>query len=324
VFAALGEPRLGFPHGVVTMTIFNTAAVCPRHAALCALVLALPLTSPLAHAGTAPTIGGKPATSVEVTHKYEFQPTAKDASGAKLTFSITNKPWWASFSAATGQLSGTAPHTATFSGIAICVSNGTARSCLPAFALKVTALPDDPPVLSGKPAATATVGAAFSFQPTARDPNGLKLTFSIWGKPAWLNFDKTTGRLYGTPTAADVGKYSPIGISASDGYYASSLPSFGITVPSGGASLPPSAVTIAWTPPTENTNGSTLTNLAGYHIYYGTTQANLDKVVDITNPGLASYVLSDLTSGTWYFALTSVNSAGVESVRSSVISTVVE
>jgi Putative Ig domain len=305
------------------MSKLNTAAVCPRQAALCALVLALPLTSPHASAGTAPTISGKPATSVVETHKYEFQPTAKDA-GAKLTFSITNKPWWATFSASTGQLAGTAAHTATFSDIVICVSNGTSRSCLPSFALKVTALPDTPPVLSGKPAATATVGRAYSFTPTARDPNGLKLIFLIWGKPAWLNFDKATGRLYGTPTAAEVGKYGPMGIEATDGYYQSSLPGFAVTVPSQGASLPPSAVTIAWTPPTENTNGSTLTNLAGYHIYYGTNQSNLNKVVDITNPGLASYVLSDLTSGTWYFALTSVNAAGVESVRSSVISTVVD
>jgi Putative Ig domain len=306
------------------MSIYNTAAVCPRHAALCALVLALPLTSPVARASTAPTISGTPAKSVEVTHAYRFQPTAKGAAGAKLTFSITNKPWWATFSAATGLLAGTAAHTATFSGIAICVSNGAARTCLPSFTLKVTAPPDEPPVLSGKPAATAAVGSAYSFQPTARDPNGMKLTFTIWGKPAWLHFDNSTGRLYGTPTAANVGKYGPMGISATDGYYTSSLPGFAVTVPSGGASLPPASVTIAWTPPTENTNGSTLTNLAGYHIYYGTTQSNLNKVVDITNPGLATYVLSNLTSGTWYFALTSVNSAGVESVRSSVISTVVD
>jgi hypothetical protein len=315
---------MGFPHGVVTMSYFNTAAVCPRYAALYALVLALPLTSPLARATTAPTISGKPATSVVETHEYEFQPTAKASGDAKLTFSITNKPWWATFKPATGQLAGTATHTATFSGIVICVSNGTSRSCLPSFTLKVVALPDTPPVISGKPAATATVGSVYSFTPTARDPNGLKLTFMIWGKPAWLNLDKTTGRLYGTPTAADVGKYGPMGIEASDGYYESALPGFAITVPSQGASLPPSAVTIGWTPPTENTNGSTLTNLAGYHLYYGTNQSNLSKVVDITNPGLASYVLSDLTSGTWYFALTSVNSAGVESVRSTVISTVVE
>jgi len=306
------------------MSTYNTAAVCPRHAALCALVLALPLTSPLARASTAPTISGTPATSVEQAHQYSFQPTANNSSGGKLTFSITNKPWWATFNSSTGLLSGISYQASTFAGIAICVSNGTARSCLPSFAVKVTKLPDDPPVLSGNPAVTATVGSAYSFQPTARDPNGLALTFSVWGKPAWLNFDKATGRLYGTPTAANVGKYGPMGIEASDGYYVGSLPAFAITVPSQGASLPPSAVTLAWTPPTENTNGSTLTNLAGYHIYYGTSQSNLSKVVDISNPGVASYVLSDLTSGTWYFALTSVNSAGVESERSSIISTVVD
>lgn len=306
------------------MSVFNTAAACPRQAALCALLLALPLSSPRASAGTAPTIRGTPATSVIETHEYEFQPTASDSAGGKLTFSITNKPWWASFSSSTGLLSGTSLHAATFSDIVICVSAGASRSCLPAFAVKVLTLPDDPPVLSGKPAATATVGSAYSFQPTARDPNGRKLTFGIWGKPAWLNFDSATGRLYGTPTAADVRRYGPIGITASDGYYQGDLPSFAITVPSQGAALPPSGVTIAWTPPTENTNGSALTNLAGYHLYYGTTQSNLSKVVEITNPGLASYVLSDLSSGTWYFALTSINTAGVESARSTVISTVVE
>jgi Putative Ig domain len=306
------------------MSIYNTAAVCPRHAALCALLLALPLSAPLASASTAPTISGTPATSVIETHEYEFQPAAKDAAGGKLAFSISNKPWWASFNSSTGLLAGTSLHAATFSGIVICVSAGTSRKCLPAFAVKVLPLPDNPPVLSGRAAATATVGSAYSFQPTARDPNGRKLTFGIWGKPAWLNFDKSTGRLYGTPTAVAVGKYSPIGITASDGYYQGSLPAFAITVPSQGASLPPSGVTIAWTPPTENTNGSALTNLAGYHIYYGTAQSNLSKVVDITNPGLASYVVSDLSSGTWYFALTSINTAGVESERSAVISTVVQ
>lgn len=306
------------------MSNINTAAVCLRQAALCALVLALPLTSPLARASTAPTISGKPATRVVAKHEYRFQPTARDSANTRLKFSITNKPWWARFNSGSGLLAGIAAHSATFRGIHICVSNGTARSCLPSFTLKVVSLSDTPPVISGKPAATATVGSVYSFRPTARDPNGLKLTFMIWGKPAWLNFDRATGRLYGTPTAANVGKFGPMSIAVSDGHIESDLPGFAITVSSGGTSLPPSAVTIAWTPPTENTNGSTLTNLAGYHIYYGTSQANLNKVVDISNPGLASYVLSDLTSGKWFFALTSVNSAGVESVRSTVISTVVE
>jgi len=321
MFAALAKSvfRTGW-----SMSILNTAVVPPRCAAVCALALALPVTASPASAAAVPTISGTPAGSVIETHEYEFRPSASDSNDGKLTFSITNKPWWASFSSSTGELSGVSYHAATFSSIVICVSDGTERSCLPAFAVKVLPLPDTPPVVSGKPPATAKVGSAYSFQPTAEDPNGLRVTFGIWDKPAWLSFDSATGRLYGTPTAADVGTYSHIGITASDGYYQGVLPSFSISVSSQGAELPPGAVTISWTPPTENTNGSTLTNLAGYHLYYGTSQSNLNRVIDITNPGLATYVVSDLSATTWYFALTSINTAGVESPRSALVSTVVE
>ena len=89
------------------MSIFSTAAVCPRRAALCALVLASSLSSPLASAATAPTISGKPATSIVETRAYEFKPSTTNPAGSKLTFSITNKPWWTSFNSATGLLSGT-------------------------------------------------------------------------------------------------------------------------------------------------------------------------------------------------------------------------
>jgi hypothetical protein len=88
--------------------------------------------------------------------------------------------------------------------------------------------------------------------------------------------------------------------------------------------LPPGAATVGWTPPTENTDGSTLTNLAGYHLYYGTSHSNLSHVVNITNPGLASYVLSNLAAGTWYAAVAAVNANGVESPRSAVVSAVIQ
>lgn len=299
------------------------AAVFLQHAALCALASVSLLSSPLASANTPPTISGKPAASVMVMHAYAFQPTASDTDHDKLTFSISNKPWWASFSSATGKLSGTPGNAGTFSGVGICASDGSSRSCLPTFVLKVVP-PTAPPVISGTPAVMAKVGSPYSFQPTGHDPSGLKVVFGIWDKPSWLSFNGATGKLSGTPTAANVGGYAHIGITISNGYQTAQLPSFSITVPSQGAALPPSAVTIAWTPPTENTNGSTLTDLAGYHIYYGTSQSNLSKVVDISNPGLASYVLSTLSAGTWYFALTSINSQGVESARSAVVSTVVD
>ncbi len=81
------------------------------------------------------------------------------------------------------------------------------------------------------------------------------------------------------------------------------------------------SVTLDWTPPTLNSDGSTLTNLAGYYVYYGSSPANLSESVKIANPGLSAYTVSNLPSGTWYFAVSAYSSAGVESARTSVIST---
>lgn len=82
-------------------------------------------------------------------------------------------------------------------------------------------------------------------------------------------------------------------------------------------------VTINWTPPTENTNGSPLTNLAGYDIHYGTSSGNLSKKIAVSNPGIATYVVSNLSAGRYYFAVAAVNSAGTESPLSSQVSATV-
>ena len=81
--------------------------------------------------------------------------------------------------------------------------------------------------------------------------------------------------------------------------------------------------TLTWAAPTQNTNGTPLTNLAGYHIYYGTSAGNLNQSVQIANPGLTSYVLNSLPAGTWYFSINDYTTAGVESAVSNIVSTTV-
>ncbi|HJS89901.1 MAG TPA: fibronectin type III domain-containing protein [Steroidobacteraceae bacterium] len=73
------------------------------------------------------------------------------------------------------------------------------------------------------------------------------------------------------------------------------------------------AVTLNWMPPTENTDGSPLTNLAGYDIHYGTASGDYTQTVSVPNPGIATYVVDNLTPGTYYFSVTAVNSEGAES-----------
>jgi hypothetical protein len=81
--------------------------------------------------------------------------------------------------------------------------------------------------------------------------------------------------------------------------------------------------TLSWAAPDQNTDGSALTNLAGYRIYYGTSAAALNQVIDIATVGMTTYVVDDLTSGTYYFSIRAYNAAGVESELSNIVSSTI-
>jgi hypothetical protein len=83
-----------------------------------------------------------------------------------------------------------------------------------------------------------------------------------------------------------------------------------------GAVTPPNAtssLTLSWDAPTVNTDGSSLSNLKGYKVYYGVKSGSYGAVVDVPNPSLTTYVVQDLSAGTYYFALAAYNTQGVES-----------
>jgi hypothetical protein len=166
------------------------------------------------------------------------------------------------------------------------------------------------PTISGAPLTSARVNEAYSFQPSATDPDGDTLTFQIANKPAWATFDTGTGRLSGTPSTSSTGVFSNVRITVSDGRASSALAPFSIAVTD---SQTTGSATLSWQPPTSNTDGSPLTNLAGYVVRYGTSPDALDIQVRIDNPGLVTYVVSDLAPATWYFQVVAYNSLGVES-----------
>jgi hypothetical protein len=80
------------------------------------------------------------------------------------------------------------------------------------------------------------------------------------------------------------------------------------------------AATVNWTPPTQNEDGSALSDLAGFHIYYGTSREALDQTVTLDNPGLTSYMIDDLAAETWYFAVNAFTRRGTESALSNIAS----
>jgi len=94
--------------------------------------------------------------------------------------------------------------------------------------------------------------------------------------------------------------------------------------PSGstGSTAPVTATAFfSWVATTENTDGSKLTDLAGYTIYYGTESSALTQTVQVANPAALGYVVTGLAKGTtWYFQVTSYSSAGEESAPSAITS----
>ncbi|MCF2859763.1 Ig-like domain-containing protein [Pseudoalteromonas sp. SMS1] len=89
---------------------------------------------------------------------------------------------------------------------------------------------NDAPTISGIPSSQVNEDSGYLFVPTSADKDGDKLSFSIVNQPNWTVFDANTGRLSGTPTNANVGRYDNIVISVSDGVASAQLSAFAITV----------------------------------------------------------------------------------------------
>jgi hypothetical protein len=79
-------------------------------------------------------------------------------------------------------------------------------------------------------------------------------------------------------------------------------------------------INLSWIAPATRTNGAvlSLSEIAGYRIYMGSTARNLAPVLDLEDGTLNRYVMRDLDNGTYYFAVTAYDTAGNESRLSNI------
>jgi hypothetical protein len=176
--------------------------------------------------------------------------------------------------------------------------------------------------IAGKLPSSVVAGSSYTFTPTVTDSRtGRTLTFAIANKPSWASFNRSTGKLSGTPNSAQTGSYRGIVISVSDGQGSSALAPFNISVT--GASTTRHA-TVSWIIPTKNSDGSSLTDFAGVRIYYGPSASNLSQLAQVAGKAGTSYTVNSIKAGTWYFGVTAYTSTGGESALSRIVSKTIQ
>jgi hypothetical protein len=77
---------------------------------------------------------------------------------------------------------------------------------------------------------------------------------------------------------------------------------------------------LSWTEPTTNENGSPLQDLAGYIIYFGNGPGEYSYYHYIHDPSRTTAEISELSSNTWYLAVTAFDYFGNESDYSNEVS----
>ena len=250
-------------------------------------------TADAASAGSAQTV------TVAANTAYSFHPQVASSAGS---YSIVHKPAWASFNTITGELSGTptSADTGQYSNIIISADANGSSLPLPPLSIIVT------------PAATPTADPVAS---TGPNPTGSSTTASNQSSSSGGAGSSSSGNVVASGSSSSSSSSS--GSGTSSGATASNS---GSSSSSGSTTSASSSITLAWDAPTENTNGSALTNLAGFQILYGTSSTSLTQKISINSVGILSYVVENLTPGTWYFEVVAVNSAGEVSGPSTVVS----
>ena len=127
----------------------------------------------------------------------------------------------------------------------------------------------------------------------------------------WVALDDTdqtngTATIAGTPTATAGGRYVLTIRATNRAGSATQTLTITVNQASNGTA------TLDWTAVTQNMDGTTLTNLAGYNIHYGTSASNMSTTIQVSNASLTAYVVTNLSSGAWYFAVAAYTSGGTE------------
>ncbi len=234
---------------------------------------------------TPPLILSTPATQAAVGEGYFYGVRAVDPDGDPLSYSLSSGP-----STMTISPSGLVRWTPTAADegqtrtVVVRVDDADGGFVLQEYRVEVTAATNlnRAPVITSAPVFAVTLGDAYEYLAEATDADGNTLTFSLPVKPAWLNIEPTTGRLFGTPPTTGI---DAVVLQVSDGT-AVATQGFAVNVRAN------SAPTINSTAPTSTTVG------ANYRYSVRATDADGDPLSYTVN-GPAGMTIDGLGRVTW-------------------------
>ena len=87
---------------------------------------------------------------------------------------------------------------------------------------------------------------------------------------------------------------------------------------------PPGIASVSWSKPTQNTDGSPLTDLAGFIVRYGTDAAALSSLISVISPSATGAQIENLDPGNWYFEVAAITTANVVGLFSTTVSETIQ
>lgn len=84
------------------------------------------------------------------------------------------------------------------------------------------------------------------------------------------------------------------------------------------------SIRLAWDAPQTRADGSPLTDLAGFRIYYGTSSRNYSQVVSVNGAASTTYTIENLPAGSYYLVLKAVDASSNESAATAELSKTIQ
>jgi len=190
-----------------------------------------PFTLSVVSGNAAPVISGTPATQVNEGSAYSFTPTVQDADDDTLTFSINNKPSWAEFNTATGELSGTPTRgdVGSHTNIVITVTDGEESVNLASFNVEVSYVNNVPTASDLQLTLAEDSNISFSLDIADMDQDELSIT--IVSSPEFGLLSEQGSVLVYTPNANYFG-HDSFEYSVNDGTVESTTATVSFTISS--------------------------------------------------------------------------------------------